>query len=133
MAIAEELLGYSRWEILEKFSEHVSSIDSVHRIMNDPLVKAYRDELRALKVEKALEKRFEAEKIIQDALPDIAQQMITLAKSAQSENVRAKAGRDVMYMGGFKPTDDNKVQSEIPHLAVYDNRVKKQVNDDEDE
>lgn len=132
MALDEVMFGYTRSQLLEKYIEHVSSISAVHRVMNDPLVRVYRDSLRDRKEAVAAAKRADTDKLIQDALPDVAKEMISLATKADSESVRARAGRDVLWIGGMKPTTETGVSNEIPHLAVYDNRAKKQANDEDE-
>lgn len=126
MVMDEVIFEMTRHEIYEKYCElgRVTDIASVHRVMGDPLAKAYRDDLRKRKESNALKQRAAADKLVQDAMPDVAMEMIRLSKEARSEAVRAKAGRDILWMGGMKPTDESGVAREVPHLAVYDKKAK---------
>lgn len=123
MAMCEVLLRYTRMEILEEFADFISSIDVVHTIMNDPLVREYKDHLREMKEKRILDKKMEIEKSWHEKLISVSEEFIKLATGARSEHVKARVCRDIlMGTGAVRFKKDEMEKGEIPHISVYDKK-----------
>ena len=114
MAILQ-VMGYSPKEIAERYDRNP---DAIYRVLNDPLVRKYKAKWEKVRNDKLIEHNVNAVKIIEEGLPSAAEKMIELAKNAKSESVQEKACKDILYMGGLKPTDVIEEKYEVPNLYV---------------
>lgn len=76
------------------------------RILKIPKIKEYLAELHQ-------ERRERVQSRLASMAVEAAEMMFELAKSADSENVRATALKDVLDRGGYKPTDKIESKNEV--------------------
>ncbi len=127
MAMCEALLGYKRADLQKKFSEHLSSIDAVNRIMNDPLIVEYKDYLIKEKEERILSNVVNAEKVVIDNLENSANIVASIMNDKSiNPHIRLKAAIDNLNRGGVRVEEDT--VKKTPSLVVEYNSGKEKKN-----
>lgn len=95
--------GYSRKEIVEKFNQHISSLESLDRVLRDPLFQEYVDKLREKRNDAVIDHLVEADKMISEAMPKAAELLVAKMESAKNESNQLKAIFGILHIGGLKP------------------------------
>ena len=109
-----QVFGYSAQEIADKFKQHR---DHVYRILKDPLVERYREQLEAIRNERLINKNVEALQVLDDNMTTFANNLIDLANNAKSENVKERANVNCLRFAGMNMKEQEK-PVEYPDLHI---------------
>ena len=109
-----QVFGYSAIDIADKFKQHR---DHVYRILNDPLVERYREQLETIRNERLINKNVEALQVLEDNMTIFANNLVNLANNPNSENARERANVNCLRFAGMNMKEKEQ-PVEYPELKV---------------